>query len=844
MIVRFDSLNRFETPKFYLCSPGSVYKNGIVTGVAGILTDTQDEELVLNFNAVSELNFRLNRVNWEDPEENAFAYRLFRTVQNRRLIFVDDIGFFSIVSVKDGFDGQHHYKDVQAQSCEVEIQNKKVPYIEDGTYKFTDLLEQIVATVQNWTIGTVDSNVAALYRTFEDVSEDLNCLGFLMESMQDAYECIFVFDCINRTINVYDQNNYVERTSIHITKDDLINSVDITENSDDLYTAITVMGDEDLNIAAVNPLGNGTIYNFDYYIPWMSSALQERLAEWKAAYAASITPYQKKNQTYYELLEQQADKQLNLQKTETQLTMYRRCRDNIIAESSTAEVSSYNEVIVGNGGEPITVSSDIATTVAGIDDLILAAQSEYDRTQSALAVISEQMNTLQQEITAIRTSVSLENFLLQAYPAFSEIDENGIITVSQIDENGIVAVESMEHTGQELLDELMNYIFEGSYTDEYIGVTSDMTYSEKFEQMHTLFTRAVSQLQKVSQPTQEFNIDVENFLFAKEFENFSDQLRVGSLINVELDDDDIAELFLSTITVNYDDCSLSMTFGNRFNRFDPKSLFENVLGDIQKSANTLNFVKDILYPIKNGEFNQMKEYLENSRTLTKNLALSAVDQEIVIDDTGYTGRKMAGNNEYDSRQVKLTHNILVFTDDAWDTCKVAIGEIVLPDGSTAYGINTKYLIGDMIIGNNLQIKDNNGNDLLTVMDGKIATSVGDAMNGVQQRLTEIQQTADNVSIKVSNFTDANGDLIVDHVTTTTGYTFNADGLRVSKSGEEIENKITNDGMYVKRGDDNLLTVNNEGVNAINITTRQYLVIGEHARFEQYGDRTACFYIGG
>ena len=56
--------------------------------------------------------------------------------------------------------------------------------------------------------------------------------------------------------------------------------------------------------------------------------------------------------------------------------------------------------------------------------------------------------------------------------------------------------------------------------------------------------------------------------------------------------------------------------------------------------------------------------------------------------------------------------------------------------------------------------------------------------------------------------------------------------------------ITNDGMYVYRGQEELLKVNNVGVNALNITTRQYLVVGEHARFEQLGDRTACFYTGG
>lgn len=55
-------------------------------------------------------------------------------------------------------------------------------------------------------------------------------------------------------------------------------------------------------------------------------------------------------------------------------------------------------------------------------------------------------------------------------------------------------------------------------------------------------------------------------------------------------------------------------------------------------------------------------------------------------------------------------------------------------------------------------------------------------------------------------------------------------------------------MYVTRSEEEILTANNEGVNAINLTARQYLIIGKNSRIEDYtngtdGNRTACFYIG-
>lgn len=86
------------------------------------------------------------------------------------------------------------------------------------------------------------------------------------------------------------------------------------------------------------------------------------------------------------------------------------------------------------------------------------------------------------------------------------------------------------------------------------------------------------------------------------------------------------------------------------------------------------------------------------------------------------------------------------------------------------------------------------------------------------------------------------------VVTKTGYTFDADGLKISKSGEEMENTLDNTGMYVKRNGDNILIANSEGVEATDVHIKTYLIIGEgdgRSRFEDYGtNRTGCFWIGG
>lgn len=112
------------------------------------------------------------------------------------------------------------------------------------------------------------------------------------------------------------------------------------------------------------------------------------------------------------------------------------------------------------------------------------------------------------------------------------------------------------------------------------------------------------------------------------------------------------------------------------------------------------------------------------------------------------------------------------------------------------------------------------------------------------KMAEVMIDPDSVDIRISKAISN-----IDSVTTSTGYTFDADGLKISKSGESMENLLDNTGMYVTRDGEEILGANHEGVKALNLTSRQYLIVGNNSRFENYDDgsdgkRTACFYIGG
>lgn len=747
MIVRFNALDGVDVPTLTLCNPGSVHKDGIISNVVGPILNHEAEELVLNFNSTSELNLRVVKDDGPDKSDIIFRNTMYRSIQNRRLIFVDDIGYFMITDIQDGFDGVSYYKDIKAESIDVELKQKVIPYIEDGTYKFSygemsekrGIFEQVVAAVPMWSIGHIDETVAEKYRTFEDVDTSLNCLSFLIDNIQDAFECIVLFDCENRIISVYDQANYVKRTDIHITNEDVISSMNITENSSDLYTAINVMGDQDVMISAINPLGTNVIYDFSYYTGWMSTGLGEKVVKWQGEVSSVLDEYYTLNLSYYDYLTQANNLNLEIQKIDTQIKMYERCKDNIIASDGTDLIDDYNEAIAAAGGTQIVIHDEISEILEEIASLIQACMDSKAEAQTSLDEVNDLIQGVKVEIDAIHSRLSITKYF------------------------------TAEEYG-----ELSNYIFEGNYTDEYVTFTDIMSYSEKFEQMKVLYDRAVYQLSRASKPTQEFSISTDSFIFDRSFSGWTEQLETGCLINVEVSQGDIAELFLSNLTVNYDDKSMSMTFGNRYNKFDAKSLFDDMLGDISKSANSLSYVKDIIYPIKNGEIDLIKESLQTSRDLTMGGALSSQNEEVVIDGSGYTGRKLLEDGGYDPRQIKINGRNIVFTDDSWDSCKTAVGEISFGDGSTAYGVNAETIIGDIIIGSELSILDSDGRDLFTVVDGKISSAISETSEFVEQlneglsdlkgdvqqntkntenllsRMTKVEQDSDALLVAISN----------------------------------------------------------------------------------------------
>ena len=84
----------------------------------------------------------------------------------------------------------------------------------------------------------------------------------------------------------------------------------------------------------------------------------------------------------------------------------------------------------------------------------------------------------------------------------------------------------------------------------------------------------------------------------------------------------------------------------------------------------------------------------------------------------------------------------------------------------------------------------------------------------------------------------------DGIKTETGFTFDEKGLSISKSNSDLSTLITENGMKIYNTEEEVLRVDNSGVDAVNLHATTYLWIGKNSRFEDYGEtRSACFWVG-
>lgn len=378
-----------------------------------------------------------------------------------------------------------------------------------------------------------------------------------------------------------------------------------------------------------------------------------------------------------------------------------------------------------------------------------------------------------------------------------------------------------KYLGTDLWNLFYSYRREDDYNNSNYSSTG-LNNTELIKRATELFKAAQRELYKAGNLQYSINTTMGNLLALPEFKPIVDKFEVGNFIKVGIDEK-VHSLRLLSYQVDYDNLTeISVEFSTVEKIYFGYSDVASVLQSAKSMSTSYSSVKDQVDKSK-GTTKTVSDWTNNG-LLGDNISFSnSKEQTVTLTKNGLLARSWDDvYNEFSLKQLKIVNNGLYLTKDGWETIETGVGRFTYTDinGNLVedYGIIAKTVVGNLIIGKELQIYnedksiviDENG---LTIdggylkikgtevgSDGKTISEVIIDLDTAQKLVALAQQAAEKAQASADKANKATEDLKVetnkirelaekgvDHVTT---YFYQSDSATELVGGEWTTNSVT------------------------------------------------------
>ncbi len=665
--------NLLEDVNLQLCNP-----NG---ETLCIINDCYTADLQLTFNNIDELSISVPKV------KNGKDVFYYDWLVLNRVIKIDNVGQFVIQDINTDTSTGEEIKSITAQSLECVLSWKNVPLLK-GTYKFfSDVASEIPNTLigklkgymSSWTFDEIDNELYDIYRTFN--RENISIYNLIVEDIQPTYECVFKFDTINKSVKIKKVSNLIPKTDVYFSDENLIKDINCVLSKDNFVTVLEVKGSGDLGINRVNPIGTNYLYNLDHYLAdntgMMSDGLKTAWTKWKTDYNTYATTYGTK---------------LNTLKTK---------KDELLAlQNEIAVLNADLEVIK----DAIDIKNELGQNAS-------SEVSQRRTKENAILTKKNQITAKENETTTINNELDSINATI------NPIGNTIYFTISQLNE--------------------LDFLFRtGSCVNDLFAIGNTMTEKQKQEIAESLMAFGKSKLDKLGKPHWTFNLNTINLLANEKYQYQYNQLELPCEVTIEKSEGELFNPILLGCKINLKNTTdMQLTFSESMRVTNDLVTIEDLLGSPAKTQITvIKNMADWINYVDSGDKNRINNWLGNPLQADIQMVTNADNQTFVIDKRGALFRKILANStDYDEKQLKIINNGIWMTDDNWVTAKLGIGEFTLPNGTKVTGVIGDYIVGNIIMSNNLYITNTAG----TVSIDK------DGMNVTSMSMTLTNATATN-----------------------------------------------------------------------------------------------------
>lgn len=297
-----------------------------------------------------------------------------------------------------------------------------------------------------------------------------------------------------------------------------------------------------------------------------------------------------------------------------------------------------------------------------------------------------------------------------AYDEYGELKTSGIKTEIENERDRVRNILDFEkYLGDDLLLEFASYRREDVYQNSnYISDGLDNT--QLFENALQFIETAKKDIVKSATLQHSITSTLKNLLVMKEFTPILDKFEAGNWIRVKVDNT-VYKLRLLDYEINFDELdNLPVTFSDVKSTASGISDIESILNQAVSMAGSYDYIQ---HQAEQG--NDAQKTIDRWLREGLNSALVQIqnndNEEITIDKNGLLCRSFNDiTSDYSSEQLKLTHNILAYTDDNWRTVKQAVGkhDYVSYDSSqdrwgklNGYGMSSEFVSAGQIMGSTI-----------------------------------------------------------------------------------------------------------------------------------------------
>lgn len=268
--------------------------------------------------------------------------------------------------------------------------------------------------------------------------------------------------------------------------------------------------------------------------------------------------------------------------------------------------------------------------------------------------------------------------------------------------------------GDELFCELASFRRDDSYQNSNY-ISDGLDNAEIIQNASDFFETAQKEIEKASRSQHQIEATLRNLFAIKEFEKIRACFSVGNWMRIMVDSR-VYKLRLIDYELDFEKAeNTQVSFSDATDWNSAVNDVEKILssassmatsyGAVTRQAKTGSSAKDRLDSIQKSGIN------------VSDFTIVAEGRDGESQEWGENGLIARSYNKedgkYDDRQLKLLSNGIFLTSDSWKTVRSAIGEFRYRDPVTGneevlYGINAELLAGNLILGENLLIKNSSG----------------------------------------------------------------------------------------------------------------------------------------